>query len=474
MRFGTPIVAAAIFTLGALAAGESKGPSPLDAVLKETEPLKFPRGERLPLFLWTPDYPNTTDDAELERTIKELDARGISLLARWHAGDLEKSGALALRIAKIQKKLGLRVCVEACGDIVHGVYDGKPDVAHKDADGKPYFDKSFFWNPGCPFAMTARYESMKSKLEPFLKKYKESGIDLDFWTADYEFDGPQEWNAGWTAAKKCSVCRERIKNVDTNFTAFQNAVRASRSDFQNEVFCKTIRNYFPKALIGVYGMNPHDGTRYWWDFFEKPETIDGVAYKKDSGGLYRPWVQEFAPAGYNVAMPVIYSLYNPYTFENKEYGWFYNMLLEATSVAKNTPPEVPLIPFVHWGYVVPAGKVPLSEEKYEEVLWHLLLRGHDTFCMWCPGEQTSRAVKPLHRVYSASLEHKEFFDKGTPVIFDVPSNPGVVISALKLGNRLLVRRTDFTAATEAASITVDGKQISVPRADGKCQLISLP
>src|SRR5438093_12028863 len=84
--------------------GEEKGPSPLEVVLKETQPLKFPRGERLPLFLWTPDYSATADDAELERVIKELDARGISLLARWHAGDVEKTSALPLRIAKIQKK----------------------------------------------------------------------------------------------------------------------------------------------------------------------------------------------------------------------------------------------------------------------------------------------------------------------------------------------------------------------------------
>ena len=54
-------------------------------------------------------------DAELERVIKELDARGISLLARLHAGDVDKTTTLPLRIAKIQKKLGLRVCVEGCG-----------------------------------------------------------------------------------------------------------------------------------------------------------------------------------------------------------------------------------------------------------------------------------------------------------------------------------------------------------------------
>ena len=474
---GTILLLTALLSLTALRhcnAGEPKGPSPFEAVLKETEALKFPRGDRLPLFLWTPDYPNTTDDAELERVIKELDARGISLLARWHAGDVEKGGALALRIAKIQKKLGLRVCVEAAGDIVHGAYDGKPDVAHKDADGKPFFDKSFFWSPGCPFAMKLRYDAMKARLEPFLKKYKDAGIDVNFWTADYEFDGPDEWNAGWATAKKCAVCREKIKNIDSDFSAFQTAVRTARSEFQNEVFCKTIRAYFPKALIGVYGMNPNDGTRYWWDFFEKPEIMDGVTYKKDNGGLYRSWPNEFTLAGYNAAMPVIYSLYNPYTFENKEYGWFYSMLLEATATAKNTPPEIPVIPFVHWALTAPAGKIPLSEEKYEELLWHLLLRGHATFCMWCPGEQMSRAVKPVQRVYAAALEYKEFLDKGKSVVFDIPSSPGTVISALRLGNRLLVRRTDFTSATEPATISVDGKRINIPRADGKCQLITLP
>ncbi|HYG74939.1 MAG TPA: hypothetical protein VEK08_08055 [Planctomycetota bacterium] len=436
--------------------------------------MRFPRRERLPLFLWTPDYPAAADDTELERVIKELDARGISLLARWKFGELEKSAALALRIGKIQKKLGLKVCVEGTGDVVHGLYDGKPDVAHQGADGKPFFDDSFFWKAGCPFTMKLRYEKMKSRLEPFLKKYAEAGVELDFWTADYEFDGPSEWNAGWAAAKKCTVCREHIKDIDSNFTSFQNAVRAARSDFQNEVFCKTIRSHFPKALIGVYGMNPHKGTRYWWDFFEKPEPIEGISYTKENGGLHRPWVHEFEPAGYNVAMPVIYSLYNAYNFENKEFGWFYNMLLEASAVGEATPVNIPLIPFVHWSITAPKGKTPLSEQKYEEVLWHLLLRGHDTFCMWSPAEQTAQAVKPVHRVYAAALEFSEFLNKGTPVTFAVPSENAPVLSALRLGNRLLVRRTDFGSGNAPAILQLDGRDVSVPRADGKCQIITLP
>jgi len=454
--------------------GEPKGPSPLERVLQETEPLKFPRGERLPLYLWTPDLPIAADDAELERVIKALDARGISLFARWQSGNLEKSSEQALRVARIQKKLGLKVAVEAAGDIVHGVYDGKPDVAHKDADGKPFFDASFFWKPGCPFTVHVRHAAMKAKLEPFLKKYQEAGIELDFWTADYEFDGPTEWNAGWAAAKKCSVCREKIKSIDTDFTAFQSAVRASRSEFQNDVFCKTIRTYFPKARIGVYGMNPHDGTRYWWDFFEKSEPIAGVTMQEDHGALYRYWPNEFEPAGYNVAMPVVYSLYNPYDFENKEFGWFYNMLLEATSSAKNTPPDIALVPFVHWALTAPVGKTRLSESMYEELLWHLLLRGHDTFCMWSPPEQTARAVKPVHKVYAAALEFKEFLDKGTPVLFDVPTDSAPTISALHLGNRVLVRRTDFTASTDPVTLKVAGKELKIPRLDGQCQIIQLP
>lgn len=468
------LIVIALSTLPLFAA-DAPAPSPLDTILKETQPLPKPRGKRLPLYVWTADYPQTGDDAELERIIKELDARGISLLTRWHSSDFEKSCAFALRVGKIQAKLGIPVAVEAENDTINGFSDGSPGVAHVDADGKPFFDDSFMvWKAGCPFKMATRYDAMKARLEPFLKKYKEAGVPLEFWTADFEFDGPDEWNTSWEKSKKCTVCAAKIKNLDTDFTAFQTAVRSVRTELQHEVFAKTIATYFPAARVGVYGMNPNDGRRYWWDFFEKKDEIPGVAYTKDQGAVYRPWAKEFDASGYSMAMPVIYSLYNPYTFKDGEYGWFYNMLLEYSGAAKNTPPAVALVPFIHWSVTAPNKQAPLSEEKYQELLWHLLLRRCDGFCMWCQPELMAKNIVPLQKVYAESLGFADFLEKGKPVTFDVPAQPGTVISALRLDKKLLVRRTDFTANPDPVELLIDQKPLKVPSQPGKCQVLDVP
>ncbi len=460
-----------------LRAGEPapKPPDPLTVILENTKPLEIPRGKRLPLLVWTAEYPPNADDAELERIIRELDARGISLLTRWRSSQFEKSVAFALRVAAIQKKLGIPVAVAAENDTINGFCDGSPGTGHVGADGKPFFDDTFMvWKAGCPFTMAARYDAMKAKLEPFLKKYKEAGAPLDFWTADFEFDGPDEWNTSWEKSKKCTVCQAKIKELDSNFTAFQTAVRTVRTEMQADVFSKTIKAYFPDARFGVYGMNPNDGFRYWWDFFEKKDAIPGVAYKQDQGGVYRPWAQEFEASGYTVAMPVIYSLYNPYKFKNEEYGWFYNMLLEYSGSAKHTPDAVAQVPFVHWSVTAPNGMTPLSESKYKELLWHLLLRRANGFCMWCTPEQMAKNIVPLQQVYAESQPFRTFLDHGTPITFDVPNQPGTVVSGLKLGKRLLVRRTDFEANANAAVLKVDDKTVKVESAPGACQVIELP
>jgi hypothetical protein len=325
---------------------------------------------------------------------------------------------------------------------------------------------------------------MKKQLEPFLKGYKDAGVPLDFWTADWEIDGAIEWNESWAHCKRCQQCRKNIPKID-DFTEFQKALRRIRCDMQNEVFCKTIKNYFPNALIGNYGTNPHDGFRYWYDYFEKD--VAGAPGKKEQNAFYRQWADDFDATGYTCSMPVVYSwyrIYNDFTFKDKEYRWFYNMLLVATDAGKSTPSQTPIIPFVHWTTTcppepkdLPQDFVPMSEERYRELLWHMLLRGHDTLCMWCGGNELAQETRPLHAVYAASLEYKEFLDRGEPVIFDMPKKPGPVVSALRQDNRLLVRRTDFGEPGKAAKgkvkVKVDGKTISVPEARGQCQIIPL-
>ena len=450
----------------------------VEIVLRETQPLKFPRGQRLPLYLWTPNFPAAADDAELERVLKALDARGIALFARW--GEFAKASELPLRVARLQKKLGLETTVDATG-LAHGFYNGTPATGHLDKDGKPFFDKSFFWSPGCPFTVQPRYDAMRARLEPWLAKYQQEQLRLDSWAADWEFDGPNEWNHGWAAARQCVTCRTKIPNLDMDFAAFQTAVRRVRAEMQREVFTQPIHRAFPQARIGNYAMSPHDGRRYWWGFFEK--RTEGLPADKEHAALYRPWAREFEACGYNVAMPVIYTwfnLYADYAFTNRQYRWVYNLLLEATSTGRHTPPAIPLVTFVHWTTTNPPKELPpdfeaLTEANYEELLWHLLLRGHDSFAMWCPLPELAQEVRPVHRVYAAALEYKEFLDLGKPVCFDVPKQPGSVVSALQLGEKFLVRRTDFASVPAVVEMKFpDDTTLRVPKSDGKCQVLTGP
>ena len=476
-------VTALVVAMCSMSSTKAEAPKKLtriETILQATEPLKFPRGDRLPLYIWASKFSGVKDEAEIEKTLKQLDARGIAVFCPWSAGaNIDKCLEHCLTVGKLQKKLGLMVNVDATS-AVYSFCDGSEETAHLADDDTKFFDMSFasYRKMGCPFAMQGRYEPMRQQLEPFLKAYQENGVPLDFWTADWEIDGAIEWNEAWANSKRCKRCRENIPDLE-NFSAFQKALRKIRCDMQNEVFCKTIKKYFPDALIGNYGTNPHDGWRYWYDYFEKD--VDGAPVRREQNAIYRPWADDFKATGYTSAMPVVYTwyrIYNDYTFKDQEYRWFYNMLLVATNTAANTPASTPIIPFVHWTTTTPPkefpeGFVPMSEGNYKELLWHLLLRGHDTFCMWCGGKELDQETRPLHQVYAASLEYKDFLDQGEPVTFKVPNKPGPVVSGLLLGNRLLVRRTDFGRARRSVKIEVRGQKIKIPRSEGACQILTL-
>ena len=71
------------------------------------------------------------------------------------------------------------------------------------------------------------------------------------------------------------------------------------------------------------------------------------------------------------------------------------------------------------------------------------------------------------------MEFSEFILKGTPINFNVPENPGTVISGLKLDNRVLIRRTDFVKSDKPVEIVVEARKIKIKPAVGKCQIIPL-
>jgi hypothetical protein len=104
----------------------------------------------------------------------------------------------------------------------------------------------------------------------------------------------------------------------------------------------------------------------------------------------------------------------------------------------------------------------------------MLLRGSDTFFLWCQGHENIKEVRLLHGVWAEARDtFAEFLDHGTPVTFAVPSQPGPVVSGLLLGNRLLVRRTDFGSPEAKAVLTLQGRELTVPATPGECRVLSL-
>lgn len=441
----------------------------LREILRTTEPLEAPRGKRLPLYLWPAQSLGTTNDVELEALLRELDARGMAAIGNWKPNDpaaLEE----ALTLARLQKRLGLPISVNATAS-TYGFFDGDERTAHIDADGRPFFDTSFPTERkmGCPFAIDHRIPEMTGRIRSAVEVYRKESLPIDFLYSDWEVDGPLEWNGAWESSKSCRRCRRQIPNIES-FDAFQAAIRDKRAELQRLMLAEPVLESFPDALVGNYAVYPHDGTRDWYDYFEE-ERDEKV----------RKWYPEFEETGFTFAMPVVYPWYRGYKwydFEDSDYRWFYNMLLVGTNAGKSTPASIPIITFVHWHTTEPPKNADpsvkqLSAEKYQELLWHLLLRGHDGLFLWSPKDEALEESRHVHQVYRDSHTYREFLLDGRPVTFAVPDEPGPVVSALKLGSRLLVRRTDFGRETEPVLLRVGDTEVSVPRVEGRCQILEI-
>jgi hypothetical protein len=291
-------------------------------------------------------------------------------------------------------------------------------------------------------------------------------------------DGPLEVNNAYQSSMKCARCIEHL-GKDPGFHAFQKTIREMRSYLQYYTLSKPVLDRYPEALVGNYAVYPADGYRYWYDYFEY--YVEGQPTIKDQKAMYRQWYDDFPATGFTFAMPVSYTwarTFNWYDFENTDYRWFYNMLLVASNAGKSTPLNIPVISWVHWHTIFHPGEpdpsvVQMSEESYQELLWHMLLRNTSTLAMWCGPNENAQEVRLIHEVWAAAQEYGDFLDKGLPINFDIPSRPGTVISGLILEEKVLVRRTDFSDNTESVTILAGSKPISVPYAPGKCQVISL-
>jgi hypothetical protein len=454
-----------------------KWPSHIQVVLDATKPMEFDRAGRLPLYVWPAMDPASPDDDSAEELVKALNERGIGLITTWDPRNRKKSLADSMRIARAQKKLGLRVNTNATGCLCW-FFNGDKRTAHIDDQGKPFWDESFGkQNMGCPFALDFRRLPMREQVEYFVNAYKKAGLTVDFVFADWEIDGPIEFNEAHTASKRCRRCRQNLKDISA-FGEFQKALRKLRCELQREAYAEPLTRSFPKVLVGNYGVYPHNGYRYWYDYYE--HYVDGQPYQADQRAKYRKWYDEFPETGYTFAMPVVYTwrrIFDWYDYEDTDYRWFYNMLLVASNAGRNTPADIPIISFVHWHTIGSkhgaSEAVQFSEAKYKELLWHMLLRGTDTFFLWCGRQEAAKEIQLVHQVYAEAQQYGQFLSEGKPINFGVPKQPGTVVSGLKLADRILIRRTDFKKTSELVEITVDGRSITVGSAPQRCRIISL-
>ena len=444
-------------------------PAALTTVLDHTQPLINPRLGRLPLYvLPISGCLSVLPEAAAEEQLRLLDARGIGYTVDWHPAAFRESLAEGLRIARLQQKIGQPVAVHATA-CLQGFCDGSAETLHIDEAGTRFADHSCGGALGCPFALQHRIPVIRQQVEQFVQAYQDAGLTIDFIFADWEIDGPIEWNESRAASMKCVTCRSHVPDL-SDFRKYQSALRIIRSQLQREAFAQPVTQRFPKALVGNYGVCPHDGYRYWYDYFEKTAS-DEMPFVADQKARYREWYPEFPETEYTFAMPVVYTWYPTfgwYNFDSPDYRWFYNMLKEASSVGANTSGQTPLIPFVHWHTTAPPESpdpnvIQMSPAAYQDLLWHMLLRGHDTFFLWCMPNELGEEIRLVHEVYRDSLQYAEFLTAGEPLNFDVPSQPDTIVSGLRLGNQALVRRSEY--ATKAPLSNVSLKTKTGPEAE---------
>ena len=300
-----------------------------------------------------------------------------------------------------------------------------------------FFDDSFGrkTDMGCPFGIDFRKKGIKEDLEYFLDGYRTEGLKVDFILADWEVDGPLEVNGAFESSRKCVRCQEHLGD-DFDFETYQKTMREMRSYLQYYAFSQPVLERFPGSMVGNYGVYPHDGFRYWYDYFEQYR--EPHPYLKDQEAKYRVWYQDFPAAGFTYAMPVAYTwarIYDWYDFEPTDYRWFYNMLLVASNAGKSTPRAFLLLPgYTGTPYITPTiltlRSCSLARENYQELLWHMLLRGTDTFAMWCMESEYAEEVQLVQQVYAEAQQYGEFMDHGLPITFDLPNQPGTVVSGL--------------------------------------------
>ncbi len=450
-------------------------------ILDALPPLEHPRGKRLPLYLWALRGMPASDDRTARELIREADARGLAFLAVWDHENMPESLDEALRLGRLQREMGLSIGADAIKPL-YSFCDGSLATAHVNKHGEPFFDRSHSPDRpiGCPFALEHRYPEIAGRIHAFAQAYRHADLPLAFVFSDWEIDGPLEWNNAWDHIRRCERCQAKLGDVD-DFAHVQRTLRSIRADMQRECYARPILQRFPQALVGNYAVYAHGGMRYWYDYFEQfnPE----LPHVWDQQEPSRPWAHEYPQTDYTFGMPVLYTWYRTfdwYDYAVSDYRWFYNMLKIASNAGEHKPNGHELITFVHHTLTDPPDSgvephvVPMSAWAYQELLWHALLRGHDALFSWSPNDVAVHEAVLTHQVYAQSLAYGDILQRGQPVTYDVPQEPGVVVSAVRLDGELLVRRTDFfDEVSEPFELAVGDIRVRVPPAPGVCQILKL-
>lgn len=451
-----------------LAQDADRIPPNIQTVLDHTQPLEHPRLNRLPLYVWPIHQAlKGLPDTQARTILSQLDQRGIGYCVDWNHTPFEENVQEAIRIARIQQSLGMEISVNA-NICLYSLFDGTDETAHIDQHGQPFWDTSFGPKTGCPFALEHRVPVIRQRIKSFVEAYRDAGVEIDFIFADWEIDGPMEWNEAWEHSKRCVRCQQQLPD-NHDFRTFQTILRRMRSDMQKHMFSTPVLDVFPRALVGNYAVHPHDGYRYWFDYFEK--LPDAAPVIKEHKALYREWAPEFEASGYTLSMPVVYTWYGIFDslpFEPSDYRWFYNMLKVASNAGAHTSTATPSVPFVHWHTTAPPDApsdsvIQFSEGRYQDLLWHMLLRGHDSFFLWCLQKELPKEISLLHDVYADSMKYSDFIRNGSPIEQYVPGLPGTILSGLRKDDQVLVKRTDFTSHQGEINMNLsDNEWIRVP------------
>ena len=182
-------------------------PTRLKVVLENTQPVDRPLDGRLPMFvLPISGALSSLPLGQAEEALDRLAKRGIGYSVNWNHNDLEASLKEGLRIGRMQQQMGGMVSVHATS-CLYSFFDGTPRTQHLDDNGRAFAETSFGGTMGCPFTLEHRIPVIRERVESFLKAYKAAGVDIDFIFADWEIDGPIEWNGAWESSKRCRRCR---------------------------------------------------------------------------------------------------------------------------------------------------------------------------------------------------------------------------------------------------------------------------